>query len=486
MRLTLKIENFDYLPDGGPLEFSASDRGFEVGRDSAMDWTLPDPNRHISSRHFEVTFRDRQFLLHDISTNGTFVYGQSMRVSSPLVLSDNDRLQVGHYIIRAMIQGDAVQQAAQPVMPPQPQAADFAAIGAAVRPPAPAGDPWSMMPEAAPSTPQMPAPSHAAVPLAGQFGDSFIETPRYQAPPAPQAAPPQMPSFPQGQPAPMMPSSVPPVQIPPAQIPVAQPHAQMPSAPVAPPQFPAAPFQAAQTPPAPMMGGAAISEPFAPPPNPVSGPQTSVPPQSRPAASGQGAGAPAGADAAILLEAICRGAGLPPGSLSRSDPAQLGEDIGRCLRIATEELMALLGARAAAKQFVKSASRTMIGGMNNSPLKFKPNAAEALMTMFVQRPDSYLSSTAAFQQGFGDIKRHQTAVYAAMQPALARLLEDLAPEAIEDRAGGGLLSSKKAKAWEVYVQRWDAKTHPYENGMLDVFLAYFADAYDDAVKKTGG
>jgi type VI secretion system FHA domain protein len=186
------------------------------------------------------------------------------------------------------------------------------------------------------------------------------------------------------------------------------------------------------------------------------------------------------------LESICKGAGLPAGSLAGADLGALGEDIGRCLRIATEELMALLGARAAAKQFVKSASRTMIGGMNNSPLKFKPSATEALVTMFVQRNESYLSSTASFQQGFDDIKRHQTAVYAAMQPALARLLEDLSPESIEERTTGGIMSSKKTRAWETFVERWDAKTHPYENGMLDVFLAYFADAYDDAVKKTGG
>lgn len=195
----------------------------------------------------------------------------------------------------------------------------------------------------------------------------------------------------------------------------------------------------------------------------------------------------ASADATALLNAIAKGAGLPMGSLSAVDPLKLGEEIGRCLRIATDELMALLGARAAAKQSVKSASRTMIGGMNNSPLKFKPNGSEAMQTMFAAKSDSYLSSTASFQQGFDDIKRHQTAVYAAIQPALARLLEDLSPESVEERAGsGGLMSSKKARAWELFVERWDAKTHPYENGMLDVFLAYFSDSYDEAVKKTGG
>jgi len=232
----------------------------------------------------------------------------------------------------------------------------------------------------------------------------------------------------------------------------------------------------------PGFGGAAAAKPQAEP----FGGRPSAPFAAAPVAAAPPQVAISGSDAAGLLEAICRGAGLPPGSLANVDLTRTGEEIGRCLRIATEELMALLGARAAAKQFVKSASRTMIGGLNNSPLKFKPNAVEAMLTMFVTRPESYLSSTVTFQQGFDDIKRHQTAVYAAMQPALARLLEDLSPESIEERTTGGLMSSKKTRAWETYVERWDAKTRPHENGMLDVYLAAFADAYDDAVRKTGG
>ena len=430
MKLTLKIENFDFLPDGGPLEFSVTGRGCEVGRDSAMDWTLPDPNRHISSRHFEVVFRDRQFWLNDISTNGTFVYGQSMRVSSPLPLTHNERLQVGQYIIRVLI-SDPAQPTVQAFAPPQPAAV--------------AHDPWSLTPTPAPMPTPMPAPNRPAMPLAGQFGDSFIENAR-PAPVAPPAPPP-------------MPAAPPPLTLGgAAALPAAEPF-------IAKPQ----PMPPAPPPPAPPVAPA----PAAPAPISLSAPGLAGP-------------SPAGAGAAQLLEAICKGAGLPQGSLAGADLGALGEDIGRCLRIATEELMALLGARAAAKQFVKSASRTMIGGMNNSPLKFKPNTTEALLTMFVQRNESYLCSTASFQQGFDDIKRHQTAVYAAMQPALARLLEDLSPESIEERATGGIMSSKKARAWETFVERWDAKTHPHENGMLDVFLAYFADAYDDAVKKTGG
>ena len=421
MKLTLRIENFDFLPDGGPLEFSATARGCEVGRDSAMDWTLPDPTRHISSRHFEVAYRGGQFSLNDISTNGTFVYGQSMRVSSPLQLANNDRLQVGQYIIRVIISDPAhgQQSAGHPAAYATPAAA-------------PAADPWSLTPTPAPMPTPMPAPNRPSQALAGQYADSFIDAPR-------------------------------------------QPTAPPPAAQIAPPA-------AAALPPV-VLGGAAArqpSEPFAqkPPPPPLPPVNAGVPEAPKAAMASVGPSA--------FLDAICKGAGLPAGSLNNTDAASLGEDIGRCLRIATEELMALLGARAAAKQFVKSASRTMIGGLNNSPLKFKPNATEAMITMFAQRPESYLGSTASFQQGFDDIKRHQTAVYAAMQPALAKLLEDLSPESIEGRAVGGIMSSKKARAWETFVERWDAKTHPHENGMLDVFLTYFADAYDVAVKKTGG
>lgn len=432
MKITLRIENYDSLPDGGPLEFTVSDRGFEAGRGSEMDWTLPDPNRRISSRHFEIAFRDRQFWLNDISANGTFVYGQSMRVSSPHLLAHNDRLQVGHYILRVLIEA--------PPPPPPPPAAfgqGFAPGQPATAPggmpgapaPAAAADPWSLLPTPAPMPTPMPAPNRAPTPLAGQQGDSYIDIQR----PVSQPPMPQPPAAPQGLGG---------------------------AAAAVPPPMPA-------------------PEPFAPRAQPVATPLPPAEP-ARPAA------AAATADAAALLDAICKGAGLPPGSLSAADPQRLGEEIGKCLRIATEELMALLGARAAAKQFVKSASRTMIGGLNNSPLKFKPSPAEAMQTMFVQRSESYLNSTASFQQGFDDIKRHQTAVYAAMQPALARLLEDMAPESIEEKASGGLMSSKKANAWDIYVARWDAKTHPYENGMLDVFLAYFADAYDEAVRKTGG
>ena len=73
MTLRLSIENVDRLPDGGPIRIEVKGRGLDVGRDSHLDWTLPDPGRSISGKHCEIRYRDGGYWVHDVSTNGTFV-----------------------------------------------------------------------------------------------------------------------------------------------------------------------------------------------------------------------------------------------------------------------------------------------------------------------------------------------------------------------------------------------------------------------------
>ena len=63
-----------------------------VGRDRHLDWTLPDPTRHISGKHCEIRFFDGAYWLYDVSTNGTFVNKSTRRVQSPYRLSDGDEL----------------------------------------------------------------------------------------------------------------------------------------------------------------------------------------------------------------------------------------------------------------------------------------------------------------------------------------------------------------------------------------------------------
>ena len=104
MALTLKIENETSLPDGGPLSVSIQGkRGIDIGRDQYLDWTLPDPTRTISGKHCEVRWHDGAYWLHDISTNGTFLYGADSRLKEPHRLRNGDRFAIGHYIIVATV-----------------------------------------------------------------------------------------------------------------------------------------------------------------------------------------------------------------------------------------------------------------------------------------------------------------------------------------------------------------------------------------------
>jgi len=70
-----------------------------------------------------------------------------------------------------------------------------------------------------------------------------------------------------------------------------------------------------------------------------------------------------------------------------------------------------------------------------------------------------------------------------MQHALKRLMEEFDPAAIErastgDRGLLGALGSSKARSWDTYAARWQARTRSHEDGMLDAFMQYFAEYYD--------
>ncbi|MFM2388911.1 MAG: hypothetical protein RLZZ437_466 [Pseudomonadota bacterium] len=222
--------------------------------------------------------------------------------------------------------------------------------------------------------------------------------------------------------------------------------------------------------------------PVAPPPPP--------PVQPAPVASVQAAAVPAALaneDAGrAFVRAFCEGAGLSADAVAKISPNEFARDLGSTLRVVTTEMMAMLQDRAMTKRFTKGGDRTMIGAKNNNPLKFLPDAKQAMEVMFVSPRDGFMKAGESVTAGMSDIRLHQMAVFAAIQPALLKLLEDLSPDSIDDGSGGGAVSilsggANKKKAWDTFVERWDAKAGAHENGMLDVFLAHFAESYAAAV-----
>jgi len=192
-------------------------------------------------------------------------------------------------------------------------------------------------------------------------------------------------------------------------------------------------------------------------------------------------GRPAEADR--LLQEIAKAAGISPDLLLSRNPHEVAAEIGAVLRTTVEQLSLLLKARAAAKVLAKSAHRTMISAEDNNPLKFVPGTDDILEIMFAKRRTGYLDATRSIEDAFGDLKTHEIATYAAMQAALSRLLDDLSPEAIARKLPPASFSSKKSQAWDALVATWRTMEETHENGMLDVFLAYFSEAYAKAGKQ---
>lgn len=490
MTLTLQIENYDMLDDGGPAQFTVSGRGAEIGRASVRDWVLPDPTKHISGHHFNILFQDGAYFLQDVSTNGTFLQGSRYRLEQPHRLSTGDRFQVGPYFIVAH-----VQAASQPAATPGLQT--WAPTSAA---PAGGADPWDMGGPAAPVEVVPQAPGARREDFADDFIANPVSLPPVEMPSVPDddpfALPPrsggiQMPSHlttpPQAMPQPS-PISAPPgparaSQPPPQPVPQAAP--PQPEPPVQPPQAqppldapiytnPTTPPMAREVPggpqplaPAPRLDAARIARP-----DPV------APAASAPSAS------PESTD---FVRAFCEAAGVAPDAYSDVSAQELARALGASTRHVAVELMTLLQVRNAAKQFTRGGERTMRRNSDNNPLKFLPDAEQAIEAMYLKHRAGFLKGPEGVAEALRDVRVHQAAVFAAIQPALAQLLSDLSPEEIEESAGagGGMLGSvggnKRTRAWDTYVERWDAKASSHDNGMLGEFLVHFAKAYADVV-----
>jgi type VI secretion system protein ImpI len=186
---------------------------------------------------------------------------------------------------------------------------------------------------------------------------------------------------------------------------------------------------------------------------------------------------------AKFAQLVARGAGLPDDAFAGRDPAELAEQLGRVLKLSADNMKQLLEARQQAKRLARSPNQTTVQAVDNNPLKFAPSAEDALRTMFGVRSRGYLDAERAFAQGFNDLKKHQIKTYAAMQQAIALLMKDVDPAAIEaaskaDHGLAGMVGSRKARLWDTYVARWQAHAQRHDNGIFDAFMDYFARCYD--------
>jgi type VI secretion system FHA domain protein len=134
-----------------------------------------------------------------------------------------------------------------------------------------------------------------------------------------------------------------------------------------------------------------------------------------------------------LAAAFARGAGL--GAEVAPLTPEWMEHLGALLRATAEGTLALLQSRAVAKRHMR-AEGTHITPRQNNPLKFSPDATEAL-TRMLQRDATpgFLDPVAALQDAHRDLLVHQVAMVAGMRAAVFELFSRLSPAAAENAEG---------------------------------------------------
>lgn len=456
MGVTLRIENETSLPDGGPVSITITGRrNIDIGRDSHLDWTLPDASRHISSKHCEIRYKDGGYWLHDVSTNGTFLYGNNHRMQAPHRLRNGDRFVVGHYIIAATVDAEEQLMAVPgPLRQPAPNYQELW-VSDDVAPPI---DRASLRPSRdRPTNPDF-LDWAADVPGVGAGIDPFAD---------PQSTLPSMPPA----------SPLPPMGAPGEADSWAAGTRPAPSPPAEPPPVPTPrrPVYVASEPGGPWSGGTSSAE----------APSAGEPgPEPRTAAGRTADFGSATTASSDLMQRLAQGARVPPDYFAQRDPAELAELMGQLIRLVIEGTMQLLNARQQTKRLARTSSHTVIEAFNNNPLKFSPTAEDALRILFGPATRSYLDAYSALAQGFDDLKTHQVRTYAAMQHALMAFLQDLDPSTIERESEDGgiaaLVGSRKARLWDAYVARWQARAGRDGNGVIEAFMRDFAKSYDES------
>ncbi|MCS4247743.1 type VI secretion system protein [Pseudomonas sp. BIGb0164] len=185
-----------------------------------------------------------------------------------------------------------------------------------------------------------------------------------------------------------------------------------------------------------------------------------------------------------LLQAFLRGAGLDQLRLDKADACAQMENIGRSYRLMVEGLIDVLRARASLKGEFRM-QQTMIQPAENNPLKFAPNADEALLLLLRHGNQAFMAPDAAVRDSFDDLRAHQLAVMAGVEAAIKHLLKRFEPAQLEERMGkpGGLSSlfngSRQAQYWQQFTELYSNISREAQEDFQDLFGREFSRAYEE-------
>jgi len=480
MSLCLTITSYHKITPGQCPEKTLDKGVMAIGRSSENDWVLPDPERLVSSRHCVIQYKDGRYYLTDNSTNGVELVNAGIRLrrgnSEPL--QDGEVIRIGEYEIRVRIDFN-LQWADSPLSGVDASNSFEALMGRAAAP--------------TPPPVNLPAAHFQGGSAMDTLPDLFDFLAPASVPPAavPDHVPAQQHDFrpptPVIAPAPVM-EPIPPI----ATAAVVAPSANVipedwdlfgdtPKAPVSQP----APIPVVIpeiVAPAPLAMEPVPAPAPAPAPAPVAVPEPVSAPVLAPVAGG--------ASQANLLQAFLRGAGLDQLRIDGAQVEAQMEAVGRSYRLMVEGLIDVLRARSSLKGEFRM-QQTMIRPVENNPLKFAPNADEALLLLLRHGNQAFMAPDQAVRDSFDDLRAHQLAVMAGVEAAIKHLLKRFEPAELEARMSrpGGLSNlfsgSRQAQYWQQFTELYSKMSREAEDDFQDLFGREFSRAYEEHSARLG-
>jgi FHA domain-containing protein len=219
-----------------------------------------------------------------------------------------------------------------------------------------------------------------------------------------------------------------------------------------------------------------------------------APPVEVPLAGGFGAPAPARGDgesaavAAALLRAFLQGAGVRESPQLASLTPEAMETIGQLLRESVQGILDLLRARGVVKSEIR-ADVTMIMPVENNPLKFSPTVESALGHLLQPGAAGFLSPVRSVKEAFDDLRAHHLGFLAGMRAALDDVLLRFTPAELQNRLAEPtvldtvLPINRKAKLWDLFVERYEDVAGEARENFNAVFGKAFLRAYEAQVKE---
>ena len=154
----------------------------------------------------------------------------------------------------------------------------------------------------------------------------------------------------------------------------------------------------------------------------------------------------------------------------------------------TEGTLQLLHTRQQFKHEVR-AQVTVIAAQANNPLKFSPTVEVALAHLLGPGMRGFMPAEAAMRDAYQDLRAHEFGVMVGMRAALAHVIEQFAPEALEQniaaksRLDAIFSANRKAKLWDQFVKLYADIAREAEDDFHALFGKAFLKAYEEQLDR---